>query len=102
MFLFAANYPLCDVELKGAGNFLRFMRKLINNFLERKQWGRGKVPAYLKKALSKNHACYILITCDKPSADGNMQVEMSYEGDAYLAAYLIENAQGVIDDEIRL
>ena len=78
------------------------MRKLINNFLGRKQWARGKVPAYLKKALSKNHACYILITCDKPSADGNMQVEMSYEGDAYLAAYLIENAQGVIDDEIRL
>ncbi|MBI2742530.1 MAG: hypothetical protein HYX48_01265 [Chlamydiales bacterium] len=52
--------------------------------------------------MAKNHECYILITCGKPSADGNMQVEMSYEGDACLAAYLIETAQGALDDDIRI
>jgi len=47
----------------------------------------------------KDHACYVLITCGQPSADGKMQVEMTYEGDPTLAAYLIENAQGFIDQE---
>lgn len=78
------------------------MRKLLNNLLKNAHWARGKVPRDLKKVLEKNHACYILITCEKPSADGNMQVEMSYEGDACLAAYLIESAQEIIDDDIRL
>lgn len=78
------------------------MRKLINNILRRTHLTKGKVPQDVKNALAKNHSCYILITCGKPSADGNMQVEMSYEGDACLAAYLIESAQGVIDDDIQL
>jgi hypothetical protein len=76
------------------------MRKLINTLLKRAEWRRGKVPQNLKKVLEKNHSCYILITCGKPSKRGDMQVEMSYEGDAYLAAYLIESAQGIIDDDI--
>ena len=48
-------------------------------------------------ARSKNGACYILITCGEPSEDGKMQVEMTYEGDALLAAYLLESAQGMIE-----
>lgn len=78
------------------------MRKIINNILRRSPLSKGKVPNDLKKVLAKNHECYILITCGKPSADGNMQVEMSYEGDACLAAYLIETAQGALDDDIRI
>jgi hypothetical protein len=52
----------------------------------------------LKSALSKKH-CYVLITCDPPSDDGNMQVEMTYEGDAALAAYLLQGAQEFIDGQ---
>ena len=78
------------------------MRKLINCLLRKPQWTRGKVPNNLKKVLQKDNACYILITCGKPSKDGNMQVEMSYEGDAFLASYLIEGAQSVIDDDIQV
>lgn len=48
--------------------------------------------------LSKNHACYVLITCDEPTDDGNMQVQMTYEGDADLAAYLLQGAQSIIDE----
>lgn len=53
----------------------------------------------LIKTLAKNHACYVLITCDEPTEDGNMQVEMTYEGDATLAAYLLQGAQSFIDEQ---
>jgi hypothetical protein len=60
---------------------------------------RKEVAGVAKKRMrdSQKHACYVLITCKEPSADGKMQVEMTYEGDAYLAAYLIESAQHFID-----
>jgi hypothetical protein len=49
--------------------------------------------------LKEDQACYVLITCGKPSADGKMSVEMTYEGDPTLASYLLENAQGFIDPD---
>lgn len=54
-----------------------------------------------KRALAK-HACYVLITCDEPSDGGEMSVEMSYEGDAILASFLLQGAQNVIDHDIEL
>ena len=51
----------------------------------------------IKKSLGENNACYVLITCASPSGDGKMEVEMSYEGDEVLAAYLVDNAQQVFD-----
>lgn len=54
----------------------------------------------LKDTLAKNHACYVLITCDEPSADGNMQVNMSYEGNTTLAAYLLQGAQSYMDEQV--
>lgn len=53
----------------------------------------------IKSALSKNNACYVLITCGEPTEDGKMQVEMSYDGDECLAAYLLESAQNVFDQQ---
>ncbi len=53
----------------------------------------------LKEFLSHNNACYVLITCGKPSEDGKMDVEMVYEGDESLVAYLIESAQEIIDSQ---
>lgn len=50
----------------------------------------------ITNALSKNHACYILITCDAPTEDGEMQVHLTYEGDPKVATYLLEGAQSVI------
>lgn len=54
---------------------------------------KRRVEKCLKAELAKKHACYVLITCDAPSVDGKMQVEMSYEGDATLAAYILHGAQ---------
>ncbi len=49
--------------------------------------------------LAKEHACFILITCDNETKDGNMNVNMSYEGDPALASYLLEGAKAGIDSE---
>ncbi len=53
----------------------------------------------ITKKLAKEHACYVLITCENPNDDGNLQVEMTYEGDAALASYLIQGAQMIIDEQ---
>lgn len=45
------------------------------------------------KAPPKNCNCYVLITCTEPSKEGDMEVEMTYEGDESLVSYLVENAQ---------
>lgn len=54
----------------------------------------------LRKKLAKDHACYVLITCNHPDEKGRMQVEMTYEGDPTLAAMLIENAQNYLQDDV--
>lgn len=54
---------------------------------------------HLQEALNKNQSCYVLITCDQPSENGEMQVKMTYQGDTALAAYLIQGAQYFIDQE---
>ncbi len=58
----------------------------------------AKAEKQIKKALNANCACYVLITCTQPSADGKMEVEMNYDGDMALAAFLVENAGQVFDD----
>lgn len=55
----------------------------------------------LKKALGKDNACYVVITCALPTEDGKMDVEMTYEGDETLASYLLENAQQIMDDRLK-
>lgn len=54
----------------------------------------------IKKAYDRKCACYVLITCTEPSADGKMDVEMNFEGDESLAAFLVENASQVFDHQI--
>ena len=46
----------------------------------------------------KKSACTIFISCEEPSEDGKMEVEMTCEGDRVLAAYILENAQAILDD----
>lgn len=54
----------------------------------------------IKKELSEQYSCYVLITCSDPSKDGAMEVEMNYEGDDMLAAFLLENAGQVFDQKL--
>jgi len=48
--------------------------------------------------IQKNSACYVLISCDEPNADGNMQVKMTYQGNATLASLLLHGAQTYIEE----
>jgi hypothetical protein len=75
------------------------MRKLAANLLRRAGFSKNKAAVDLKKTLADDSACYVLITCGSPSEDGKMQVEMTYQGDPVLAAYLVESAQQFIDIE---
>jgi hypothetical protein len=58
-----------------------------------------KISEEIKAELSKDHKCYVLVTCNDPSEDGKMQVEMSYEGDPVLAAYLLQGAQSFLEEQ---
>lgn len=60
-----------------------------------------KAERQIEKATKKNCACYVLITCTQPNAEGKMEVEMDYQGDEALAAFLVENAGQVFDDQIQ-
>jgi hypothetical protein len=51
------------------------------------------------RKLLKDYEGYVLVTCLPPTTEGNMQIEMSYEGDPMLACYLMEGAQGYLDEE---
>lgn len=54
---------------------------------------------HLKKVLDQDPSCYILITCSQLSEEGEMQVEMTYQGDSLLATYLLQEAQSFFDLE---
>lgn len=54
----------------------------------------------INRTLSENNSCYVLITCSVPSQDGRMDVAFSYGGDPVLAAYLVEDAQKIIETDI--
>jgi hypothetical protein len=54
----------------------------------------------IRKALAQNCACYVLITCTTPDANGKMEVEMKYEGEESLAAFLIDNASQVFEERL--
>ena len=58
---------------------------------------KNKIDKEIKEQLAKDRACYILITCDQPTQDGNMNVEMNYDGDPMLAGLLLQKAQEIID-----
>lgn len=51
-----------------------------------------------EKLFSKHHAGYVLITCQNPTDDGNMNVEMTFGGSAALAHILINGAQMYLED----
>jgi hypothetical protein len=59
----------------------------------------AKISEEIIAELSKDHSCYVLVTCNTPSEDGKMQVEMSYEGDPVLAAYLLQGAQSFLEEQ---
>jgi hypothetical protein len=56
----------------------------------------------IRQTLSSKCACFVLITCSEPCAEGKMEVSMNYEGDENLAGFLIENASQVFNEKMHL
>jgi hypothetical protein len=52
----------------------------------------------IRKKIGDETACYVLITCGEPSPSGEMNVELSYDGDPVLAEFLIQGAQNYFDE----
>jgi hypothetical protein len=59
---------------------------------------KNEIERSIRQKLEKQHVCYVLITCDAPTPDGEMKVSMSYKGDLVLASYLIQGAQNLVDE----
>ena len=81
---------------------LRQARHLGVSMTVRRKPVKAKNDAHrmVKQALGNQHACYILITCESPSDSGEMNVQMSYEGDEDLAGFLLQGAQSHFDSQI--
>lgn len=45
-------------------------------------------------------ACYVLVSCGKPTPTGEMPVQCTFEGDTLLAAYLLEKAQRYLESQV--
>lgn len=52
----------------------------------------------LTESLVEDHACYVLITCGQPSEDGDMNVQMTVNGDSALAELLLLRAQTIMEE----
>jgi hypothetical protein len=76
------------------------MGKKLFSMNKEQNLSREETLSRMKKALKDQCACYVLITCTAPAADGKMEVEMDFEGDEDLAALLIENASQVFDARV--
>ena len=53
----------------------------------------------IKGLLKDDHLSYVLVTCKKAFIHDQMEVEMSYIGDPVLACYLVEDAQGHLQQD---
>lgn len=54
------------------------------------------------RLLNEKTSCYVLITCGEPSESGEMQVEVTYQGDVALASYILQGAQTFFDQEVEV
>lgn len=73
------------------------MRKILQGLFDKKGLSRKELRGLVKKKEKNKTICYVLLTCSEPNAEGNMEVEMFYEGEKSLASYLIKSADGMID-----
>lgn len=77
------------------------MGKILEGLLLKKQPSKKNLQSLLQKRDGNDKkVSYVLITCTEPDSEGAMQVEMRYEGDKKLVAYLIQSAQAELDKEM--
>jgi len=75
------------------------MGKILEGLFDQKGPSKKEIKSIIKRTTKGKTICYVLLTCSEPSENGNMDVEMKYEGEKWLAAYLIHTAQGVLEGD---
>lgn len=75
------------------------MTKVLEGLFDDGEFSKKDLASIIKRKVSGRTICYVLLTCSEAAADGSMEVEMKYEGDKWLAAYLIHSAQGILEEE---
>lgn len=73
------------------------MAKWLEGLFTKRGLSKKEVKSFLKKKQKGRTICYVLITCGEAKSDGTMDVEMKYEGDKWLASYMIESAAKIIE-----
>ncbi len=75
------------------------MAKILEGLFDQGDFSKKEIKSVIKRKMSGKTICYVLLTCSEPTADGSMEVEMKYEGEKWLAAYLIQSAQGILEED---
>lgn len=75
------------------------MAKILEGLFDQGEFSKKEIKSIIKRKMSGNTICYVLLTCSEAASDGSMEVEMKYEGDKLLAAYLIQSAQGILEED---
>ena len=53
----------------------------------------------MQNFLAQKYEAFVLVTCSSANAQGDMQVELKYEGDEDLVSYLLQSASQVFEGE---
>lgn len=56
----------------------------------------------VRKKIEESCTCYVLISCSAPDENGKIDVQMDYEGDETLAAFLVSNAAEIFEEKIQM
>ena len=76
------------------------MGKILEGLFDKHGPSKREIKSIIKRKKKGKTHCYVLLTCSEPNDDGSMEVDMKYEGERWLAAYLINSAQGILEEEI--
>lgn len=75
------------------------MGKILEGLFVEGRPSKKEVKTILQRNKQAKVMCYVLITCGEPREDGTIEVEMKYDGEQWLAGYLVKSAQGILEEE---
>lgn len=76
------------------------MGKILEGLLLRKKPSKKDIKSLIQKTEGgEKKVNYVLITCTEPNDEGTMEVEMRYEGEKKLIAYLIHSAKEALEKD---
>jgi hypothetical protein len=75
------------------------MGKVLEGLFTDERPSKKDVKSILRRKKRGKILCYVLITCEKPKDDGTIEMEIDYDGQRWLAAYMLKNARSVFGED---